>query len=103
MKCSLAIQQSGALRGCPSELDGRFYAFASRAAKERLRQSTAGERTQPSCELTRQLGNMTLQHRRARTVQLLLQCFNDVRVIVAGVVYAIARKKIQIARTIFGE
>src|SRR6516162_7517820 len=45
---------------------------------------------------------MTLQHRRTRAVQFLLQRFNDVRMIVPGVVYAISRKKVEIRGAVFG-
>ena len=42
-----------------------------------------------------QFGNVALQHRRAATVQFLLQRGDDRRVVVPGVVNAVARQEIE--------
>ena len=54
-------------------------------------------------ELACKFRNMALQHRRAGAIQLLLERFDDVGMIVAGVVNTVSRQEIKVAGSIVGK
>src|SRR6476620_5594097 len=95
MKCSRAIKQAASIGEKPGELDYRLHAFTAGAAEVNLLQSPTGQPAQFRSQLTRQFRYVALEHRRTTAIQLFMQGCNNAGMIVAQVVDAITRKKVQ--------
>jgi hypothetical protein len=72
MKTALGIDDAGAARGGTGKLDGGLDALAATAAKVDLLQVATRQLAQAPRQLTRDLGNMALQHCRAALIQFVL-------------------------------
>jgi hypothetical protein len=77
------------------EFDDRFDALAAGAAEEGLFEVVAGALGEFTGQLAGGVGDVALQHDRAAEVELGLERGNDVGVVVASVVDAIAGQKIE--------
>jgi hypothetical protein len=103
MECPLGVKQTASAREGAGKLDGGFNALAAGAGKEDL-----GKRaTRPGAELGSQLAgevaDMALQHHRPAAVQFVLERGDDARMIVTGVVNAVAREEIEDAGAVGGK
>jgi hypothetical protein len=81
----------------------RFNTLTAGAAKECLANPAARQRTQSLGQFTGSLRHMALQHRRTLPVQLVFYGANDCRVIMAEIVNAVTRKKVEYAAPFRGE
>ena len=85
------------------KLDGCFDAFASGTREKYLLQPAAGASAKFFSQLSRELGNVALQHGRTTSIQFVAQRFHDCGVIMAGVMDAVSGKKIENVAPISGE
>ena len=103
MKCAVRIQQTGPGGVRPGKLDRRFYAFAARAAEESLSEPSTGALAKLPAQLAREFCHMRLNHRRPVALQLLTDRRNHRGMVMACVVNAIAREKVEDASAIVGK
>ena len=103
MKAAFRVEQAGAAGVGARELDRRLDAFAARVGEEDPLQSAAGARDEALRQFGGQLRDVALQHRGTGAVQLFLEGGDDRRMIVAGVVHAVAGKEIENPAAIGGE
>src|SRR5579859_1781221 len=103
MEARLCREQTCATCRSTGEFDGGFDSFAATAAEENFGESTTGESAETFGKLASQVRNIALQHDGATFIKLVFDGTNDVRMIVAGVVNAIAGKKVNDTAAIRGE
>src|SRR5579862_9233954 len=94
MKSSACINDARAAGMSAGELDGGFHSFAAGAAEKSLRQAAARPGAQFRGQLPGQIANLALEHGWTMPVQFFVERGQDFRMVVSGVVDAIARKKI---------
>src|SRR5215471_4788714 len=95
MKCALSIKEPAAARMSPRKFDCGFDAFTARTAEENSLHLPAGEFNQPGAEFARQIGNMALKHSGSATCKFRLESSDNGRVVMTGVVDAIARQEVE--------
>ena len=103
MERAFGIHQPGAAGMSSGKLDGCLYAFTARAAEECLFHFPTSQPAKPVREPPGEFGNVALQHRRPAPVEFALQSLDNARMVMAGVVDAIAGQKVQNAAPIRGE
>src|SRR5579872_7456162 len=94
MKSSARIDYARSASVSAGELDGGFHSFASGAAEKCLLETAARPGAQFRGQLSSQIANVALEHCRTLAVQFFVERRQDFRMVVSGVVDAIARKKI---------
>src|SRR5581483_11728987 len=102
MKCPLCVQQSASTRVCARKLDDGFHSLATRAAKKCFGHGSPGQPAQARRKFTGKLRNMTLEHRRTAAIKFGFERRDDRRMVMADVVNAISREKIQNAVALSG-
>jgi hypothetical protein len=95
MEGATCIEQARSTCVNTSEFDGRFNAFAAGAAEESLGHRAASQTAEALGQFARAFGDVALQHGRTFSIELVLQCVNNVRMIVASVVGTITRQEVQ--------
>jgi hypothetical protein len=95
VKCSLGVDDAVAASEGAGELDGGLDAFAPGTAEEGLGEMRAGERGEALGEGSGAVGDVTLQHCRPGGLQFLDESVDDVGMIVAGVVDAVAGEEVE--------
>src|ERR1700686_1543687 len=103
MKTAFRINNSSAASGGSRKLDCRLHALAAAAAEADFFQLPASQLTQAPRQVAGDLRHMALQHRRTTPIHFVLQRLNDVGMVVAGIVNAVAGQKVQYATTVFRE
>jgi hypothetical protein len=102
VKGSLGVDDSVAFGEDAGEFDGSFHAFAAGAAKESFGEMSAGERGEALCERSGAAGGVALQHGGPGGLQLANELADDVWMVVAGVVDAVAREEVEDDASVFG-
>ncbi len=100
MKCFFRVKQPIAPCVRSRKLDHGLDTFAAGAAEDCAAQAPAGSLGQALCQIACQFGNVALQHRRPAQIEFILQCGYDLRMVVADVMNAIARKEIENAAAV---
>jgi hypothetical protein len=100
VECAFGEEQGNAAGVRARKLDGRLHAFTAGTAEKHLRGSSSRAQAQPGGQLRREFRHVALQHRRAATVEFVLECCHNRGVIVAGVVHTVSGQKVQNASPI---
>ncbi len=103
VECAFGIEQAISAGARARKLDGSFHAFAARAAEEYLFQVAASQTAELRCEFAGELRNMALQHRGPGAVQFIFQRGQDRRMIVPGIVNAVAGEEVENACSFRGD
>ena len=95
MEGALGVQETIAFGMRARKLDGGFHALTARTAEEYFLQIAAPQATKLRRKFAGEFRNMALQHRRAGAVQFVFQRRQNRKVIVPGVMNAVAGEEIE--------
>src|SRR5690349_6253266 len=101
MEAAFGVNDAVAAGRGARKLDRRLDTFAAAAAEINFLQSIACKLTYTFRQFAGDLRNVALQHRRAALIQLVLEGLHYIRMVVAGVVNAIAGEEVQDAPAVF--